>query len=328
MTQLISSFSIQSHLFPSGRYICYVSQSIAQIHNDNLLLYSWEHESPPLSPSTSTNVAFRCGATDAFVPKKAEPPPSFVQEFTLATWNIQRFVISQNQKAIHEKAKMITRINADILALQEVGDLEQLQMLNALLPKENIYPYQILVKGNDSINVALLSKFPIQKIYTYRHHPITTTRGIRTYFQRDLLEAIVSIPPSFSMKIFITHLKSKQGGVPAICRNKKNYITEHLKENPNDCIAVVRDFNDTPQSKTIQIIEQNPYPLFDPLKIEGKENVPTEHSKRFGGQRLDYIFVSPPLMKHYIIQSARVISSQNNECPSDHNPIVVKFKVQ
>src|SRR5262249_20145914 len=94
--------------------------------------------------------------------------------FRVATYNLDNYleeaVVLLPAKAAESKAKdreAIRALNADVLALQEIGDTNALLELQASLKAEGAdFPYWEHVRGFDTnIYVAMLSKFPI----TARH---------------------------------------------------------------------------------------------------------------------------------------------------------------
>ena len=107
-------------------------------------------------------------------------------------------------------AERINRMDIDVLALQEVEDLDTLFVFN----RDKLdyrYKYKILVEGNDPrlIDVAVLSKFPIGGITSWKHavHPDEPDIDV---FGRDLLEVEILNPNRTKtlFKIFNNHLKS------------------------------------------------------------------------------------------------------------------------
>ncbi|MCL5054755.1 MAG: endonuclease/exonuclease/phosphatase family protein [Firmicutes bacterium] len=305
---------------------------------DQYLLQTWKKETN--LTNCPDDPAVQSGATDVFVPKPAETgtPASEPNksEFTAATWNTENLIASggrsSSPQAIKAKAEVLKKVNADVVALQEVGDLKTLDQFRKEFIGEGVYPYRILVQGNDSsINVGLLSKFPIKKVYTYRDHVFPGAHGQPTKFSRDLLEAVVQITPQFPMKIFVCHLKSKRGGGDsdlkreAEAKEVKKIISRHLEKDPDSLIAVAGDFNDFPDSPAVKIVEGGANPVLDPLTLENRKNQPTHHSVRYGDSRLDYLLLSPALMKRYQAGSAEV-KGKENPGASDHDPLELRFK--
>ncbi|MBT8458761.1 MAG: endonuclease/exonuclease/phosphatase family protein [Boseongicola sp.] len=113
-------------------------------------------------------------------------------------------------------AELLTELNADVVALQEVFDLETLDYFhqNYLLPGgAQPFPHRICVPGNDGrgLDVALISRPPIS---TFKSHASVTLtevdidppEGVNPdlpVFRRDCL--MVSIGP---LTLFVCHFKS------------------------------------------------------------------------------------------------------------------------
>lgn len=102
-------------------------------------------------------------------------------------------------------AKAIKALNADVLALEEVENLDVLKRFRNKYLKDMNYTYSILVDGNDprKIDIALLSRFPIVAVRSFQD----LRDGNSFLFSRDLLEADVEVNGSV-LTLFINHLKS------------------------------------------------------------------------------------------------------------------------
>lgn len=107
-------------------------------------------------------------------------------------------------------ADRIRAMNVDVLAVQEVEDIGVLRQF-ALEDLGGMYPYQVLVEGNDQrlIDVGLLSRYPIGGVTSWRFavHPDEPHDYI---FSRDLLEVDILEPKRRErlLTVFNTHLKS------------------------------------------------------------------------------------------------------------------------
>ena len=101
-------------------------------------------------------------------------------------------------------------MNVDVLAVQEVEDLDTLRHFNREY-LNGMYRYTVLVEGNDPrlIDVGVLSKFPIGGItsWNYKVHPDDPGKKV---FGRDMLQVQI-LNHSRSKKLFTifnNHLKS------------------------------------------------------------------------------------------------------------------------
>ncbi len=129
-------------------------------------------------------------------------------------WTIRKYqgsLVKGKQQAETEKiAQRIKDMNVDVLAVQEVEDLDTLHQFNRDY-LGSLYRYCVLVEGNDPrlIDVGILSTLPVGGVTSWKHavHPSDPTRSV---FGRDLLEVEI-LNPSRSktlFRIFNNHLKS------------------------------------------------------------------------------------------------------------------------
>ncbi len=171
-----------------------------------------------------------------------------------------------NAKSIKDQAAIVKRILAmdvDVLAVQEVEDIDTLRQFNRL-DLDGLYPYSVLVEGNDPrlIDLGLLSRFPIGGITSWQRAVHPDDPG-NTVFGRDLLE--VEIWDSKRQKRLFTlynnHLKSHfvpfgedqvEGAKRANQRRKRQaevaaeIIEKRMR--PNSRFIVLGDMNDPPDS--------------------------------------------------------------------------------
>lgn len=112
-----------------------------------------------------------------------------------------------------ERAEIIERIqrmNVDVLAVQEVEDIDT---LNRFVRDElgDMYPHRVLVEGNDPrlIDLGVLSKFPIGAVTSWQHaiHPDDPESRV---FGRDLLQVEILNPARTRrlLTVYNNHLKS------------------------------------------------------------------------------------------------------------------------
>jgi endonuclease/exonuclease/phosphatase family metal-dependent hydrolase len=166
-----------------------------------------------------------------------------------------------------EVTRRIREMNLDVLAAQEVEDIDTLRRY-VQEELEGIYPYQVLIEGNDPrlIDVAVVSKFPIGSITSWQyevHEEIPNEK----VFSRDLLQVEI-LNPTRSAKLFTlfnTHLKSqyvswKAADKEAEIRNaaarrrrQAETILRIVKTHTNrrDRFIILGDMNDTPDSEAL-----------------------------------------------------------------------------
>lgn len=121
-----------------------------------------------------------------------------------------RLVTPKQEGHLKALLRRTDRLNADVLAVQEVENLTALREFNALLDAP--YPYLALFEGNDTrlIDVGLLSGLPIRRAISHRWVP-DEKRPSEFLFSRDLM-AVEVMDGSRNENLFtvwIAHLKSK-----------------------------------------------------------------------------------------------------------------------
>ena len=165
-------------------------------------------------------------------------------------------------------ADRIRAMNVDVLAVQEVEDIGVLRQF-ALEDLAGMYPYQVLVEGNDQrlIDVGLLSRYPIGGVTSWRFaiHPEEPGGYI---FSRDLLEVEVldAARRRRLFTVFNTHLKSnymRWDEDPAVARPhilaRRRRQAERIvaivaaRMRPNSSFVVAGDMNDAPSSPALAV---------------------------------------------------------------------------
>lgn len=101
-----------------------------------------------------------------------------------------RLITAMPEDQRKDLAERITRMDLDVLAVQEAEDIEALKdFARVYLP--GLYPNAVLIEGNDSrfIDVGVLSKrdFPIGAVTSWQHETHAADPSERM-FARDLLE--------------------------------------------------------------------------------------------------------------------------------------------
>lgn len=191
-----------------------------------------------------------------------------------------RLVNAKDQAKTAEVAQRIINMDVDVLAVQEVENIDILRDFNRN-HLSNLYSYQILIEGNDPrlIDVGVLSKLPVGAVTSFQTavHP---DRPDQTVFGRDLLEVEI-LNANRTQKLFtlyINHLKSHygdsdnegQGKVENDARRQQQaeMISDIVgnRMRANSRYIIVGDMNDTPTATPLQpmlTIDNNP--LFNAL---------------------------------------------------------------
>lgn len=102
-------------------------------------------------------------------------------------------------------------MNLDVLAVQEVEDIDTLRAFNSD-QLGSLYSDDVLIEGNDKrlIDIGLLSKYPIGKVTSWQYavHPSTPNEKV---FSRDLLQVDIESKDRSErlFTLFVNHLKSQ-----------------------------------------------------------------------------------------------------------------------
>jgi endonuclease/exonuclease/phosphatase family metal-dependent hydrolase len=212
-------------------------------------------------------------------------------------------------------AKMIKDTKADVVALQEVENLDTLKNFCSENNLSSLYPYKLVIDGNDPrlIDVAVLSKIPFSRIMT---HQYTKGANKRWLFSRDCLELEFEIEnkPFF---LFVNHLKSMFDRADPVNGRKNTaakrieqvdgvlkIIQDRLKRRTSTAaFAVVGDFNDYPSAdcSLIKMFKTKwLYNVVDNLALAERwthywHNTKLKEEERY--KQLDYIWISKALVK-------------------------------
>ena len=200
-------------------------------------------------------------------------------------------------------AKVIQKINADILCLQEVENLSILDKFNRSKLEGMGYHYSLLIDSHDSrqIDVAYLSRFPFENIRTFKD--VRSPNGRHYLFSRDCLTVDFKINGK-DFRVYNNHFKSMGGGRRA---------TAHIREKQsNKVIDIInKDYGETVNTANFVVVgDLNEYPadnsgirplLNTPFLENVLERLPKEeqwtHYYPEGDeyQQIDYIFLSKAL---------------------------------
>jgi predicted extracellular nuclease len=276
-------------------------------------------------------------------------------------------LFNETEKALTAAAIMETK--ADIIALQEVESMNTLRLFrDRYLGGRQIFPHGILISGNDPrlINVAVLSKYPIESIETHvdewdeeLQHPL---------FKRDCLECDIVISSRNKIRIFVNHFKSMYDkDDPCNGRSKsmkeRSRQAQRVKEivlerfpGGDDMYAILGDFNDYLETdsqgisaikdlvrwhKVVNVIERLPMEERWTNYFEGNEQCGQGATYK----QLDFILLSkslaennqsaiPTIVRKGIQRSATLYKGPRFEGigdvtprSSDHCPAVIELKI-
>jgi endonuclease/exonuclease/phosphatase family metal-dependent hydrolase len=170
-------------------------------------------------------------------------------------------------------ATRIERMDLDVLAVQEVEDIDTLRQFNRD-DLGGLYKNVVLIEGNDPrlIDVGLLSKLPLGGVTSWQHVP-DPLHPDQPVFSRDVLQVEI-LKPDRSERLFTVfnnHLKSHYvpfTADPEAEGKKANELRQRqckaaaaiidAEMRPDSAYVVVGDMNDPPDSPFLAPLATSP----------------------------------------------------------------------
>jgi endonuclease/exonuclease/phosphatase family metal-dependent hydrolase len=272
---------------------------------------------------------------------------------TVATYNVQNYTATNRMvgevyrpeypKPEAEKAALravLRELDAEVLALQEVGGEAHLRELQRDLRREGLdYPYrEVLVAADEVRCVAVLSRRPLARVE--RHEDLDFAYfGGRERVKRGMLEVEVATA-SGAVTIFVVHLKSRytnRDDDPESARRRGAEATAArdrvLARFPEPGAAdarflVVGDFNDGPTSRAVRAFSRRGEREIAALlpAADSRGEAWTHHFKREDNYtRVDHVRVSAALRPWVLGDAARIADGAAVKAASDHRPVMVRL---
>jgi endonuclease/exonuclease/phosphatase family metal-dependent hydrolase len=208
--------------------------------------------------------------------------------FKLRTYQ-GRLVKGKPEKERKLIAARIKRMDLDVLAVQEVEDIDTLRQF-VRDDLAGLYRHVVLIEGNDPrlIDVGLLSKLPLGGVTSWQHTPDPADPG-QPVFSRDLLEVEVLAEDRRRLfSVFNTHLKSHfvpfTAPNPEAEQTRANELRRRQCEaaaaiisartRPNSSFVVVGDMNDPPDSPFLAPLVATAKPELSFGLTDAKETAP------------------------------------------------------
>lgn len=301
----------------------------------------------------------------------AEPTPKPAGALRFATYNIENLFddkddpalsgeyedIDDTKPAAHVEAAAaaIRRIDADILALQEVESEEALRAFRDAHLSGLGYDHLASIDAGDErgIEQAVLSRYPIVEAKNWPRmelggvHPEkwgdgpNYNAGKPLTFHRSPLRVTVQVPAAegrpepYELTLFIVHQKSGRDGDywrRAEAARTVQLAAELTREDPDRNIIIAGDFNAVFRDAPMQTFRGAGFvDAFDVGRTPGPEYISHE-----SGRRIDFILLNPAAVKEFIPQTrfvlgmpARPEGADWRTTPpppgyaSDHYPVVV-----
>jgi endonuclease/exonuclease/phosphatase family metal-dependent hydrolase len=247
-------------------------------------------------------------------------------------------------------AKAIKDTKADIIALQEVENLDTLKSFQSRFLK--LYPYQYLIDGNDPrfIDVSVLSKYEIKNLKTHQFDK----SGSSKIFSRDCLEIDLDFKGA-PLVLFINHFKSMLGGrEQTMARRKKQservvqIIKDRFGSKPGtENFVVMGDLNDYLPSTGLHPLVGQPWvENVVQTRLPDGEKWTHWYSSEKSVSQLDYLLLSKRLADNNANAVPVVVRKglaknctqyigprypdvgPNRPSASDHCPVAITLNVQ
>lgn len=237
--------------------------------------------------------------------KRTQDPLTFADFKKRGNINMLGFRLDEMGPISHSArtltAQVITENDADVLALQEVENLEALKQFNRIYLK-NLYPYMMVVDGNDprQIDVGILSKRDIVGVRTHQFEPKGSPITKRI-FSRDCLEVDISVPGSNEpVTILVNHFKSKIGGGEEKRERQATRVAEILRERFGSQLkgrfVVAGDLNAGPDEDALKPLLSLPGVKNTNERISDPDERWTHYyNKTKEAEQLDYLILSRDL---------------------------------
>jgi len=264
----------------------------------------------------------------------------------VATYNLENYVSAEpveggpsrrgkakTEKAIDAVIRIVKEINPDILGVCEMGSPERFEHFKKRLADAGLsYTDSEYVQAADADrHLALVSRFPIVARNSQADVPFELN-GQPEKVRRGFLDVTIQVAPDYQIRMVGVHLKSKLAvaeGEALIRRHEAQQLRRHVEKvlvaDPAVNLVCYGDFNDTkeqPMFSTVTGIRGTPTYLDDLPAMDELGDMWTHYWKTADlYSRIDYLFVSPALVREVVPGSARVYRSEFWREGSDHRPV-------
>ncbi len=273
-----------------------------------------------------------------------EPLP---HRLTVATYNVANYNLSDRQvegiyrrdypKPEAEKdalREVITALNADVLALQEIGGTPYLAELQRDLRRGGMdYPYAVGLEAADEVRrVAVLSRWPFAAVNRHTDLDFAYFEGRETV-KRGMLEVRFATAAG-EVTLFVVHLKSRlteREDDPAAAQRRgreataaRDRILEQFPDPANARFLILGDFNEGPLGRPLRAFTvRGEQEIARPVAATDSRGETWTHFYRRNDEysRVDYVMVSPGLAPR--VRHPRIYDGPGVDAASDHRPVMV-----
>jgi endonuclease/exonuclease/phosphatase family metal-dependent hydrolase len=280
----------------------------------------------------------------------------WAETLTVATYNVENYVMANRVvEGVYRKnypkpeaAKtalrtVIKALDADVIALQEVGPLPYLEELRRDLASEGVdYPHVAWIEAADTErHVAVLSRRPFTAVT--RHTDLMFAYfGKEERVKRGLLEVRFETGGG-EVALFVVHLKSRytdraddpesarrRAGEAEAVRDRVLRIFPE-PERSQARFLIAGDFNDGPGSRPLRALSaRGKTTIAEVLAAADSRGEMWTHfyRKEDSYSRVDYVLVSPGLKPTVVGGVAAIFDGAGVREASDHRPLVVRLELK
>jgi len=276
------------------------------------------------------------------------------EEIVFASYNVENYlrmdrrVENKNLKdapkpesEIEAVVKVVTTIKPDILGLVEMGDEATLEDLQKRLKEAGVdLPHREWLQGADqNRHVCLLSRFPIVDRKSRGDIPFDLD-GKTQRFNRGILDVTVEINPNYKLRLVGVHLKSRRDVEEydeAKMRAKeawflRDHVNGILQADPQANLLLYGDFNDTKNNYPIKEVigKKGTLNYMMDLWLRDTRNERWTHYWKTADEysRIDYIMVSPAMVKEILFDKSGINDSPFWNDASDHRAIYTTISAE
>ena len=211
-----------------------------------------------------------------------------------------------NELAMRHTAMVMRDVEPDVLAVVEADNRVALKTFSAIVLEAvgaTAFRHVMLIDGNDDrgIDVGVMTREDYDIVGIRSHVDDVDDDGV--VFSRDSPEYTITTPAGGRLVLLVNHLKSKGYGGAAESNRKRERqaarvkeIYERLVAAGEENVAVVGDFNDTPDSKPLApLLDQTDLRDISAHQLFVGDGRPGTYANGTKSQKIDYVLLSPAL---------------------------------
>ncbi len=229
--------------------------------------------------------------------------------------------------------QVIKEINPDILGVCEMGSPERFEDFKQRLAAADLgyTDSEYVAAVDEDRHLALVSRFPIVARQSLTDVPYELNGKVEKV-KRGFLDVTVQITTGYQLRLIGAHLKSKlptPEGEALIRRHEAQELRKHvdriLTAAPQTNLVCYGDFNDSkdqPMFREVSGVRGSPTYL-DDLPAQDSLGDRWTHYWSVADEysRIDYLFVSPGLVREVVTGSSRVYRGDGWAKASDHRAV-------